>query len=77
MGTHSGEVDASPGEFDEEEHIQGLQPHGLHGEKIAGEDSRGLLGKDLPPRGTAPARRGRGRHGRTEPVPGARRRRAR
>ena len=33
-----------------------FQPHGPRGEEIAGADSRGLVGKELPPRGTAPAR---------------------
>jgi hypothetical protein len=36
-------VDLPGGQVDEEEHIQPLQPDGVHREEVAGDDPGGLL----------------------------------
>ena len=51
----TGQVDAAAAQLDEEEHVQPLQPHGLHGEEIHREHTLTVQSDELPPR-HAPAR---------------------
>ena len=39
VGADTSEVDSSGVQLDEEQHIQPLQEHGVHGEEVAGEDA--------------------------------------
>jgi len=49
----------APGaEFDEEQHIQGLQPDRLHGEEVARHDRLGLRSQELRPGRSRASRRG-------------------
>ena len=50
MGRDAGQMHPAGGELNEEEHIERLQPHGLHREEVTGYDASGLLGQELLPR---------------------------
>jgi len=51
----AGEVHASGGVFDEEQHVELAEPDGVDDEGVTGEDSVGLCGEEL-----GPERRGAG-----------------
>src|SRR5262249_56330089 len=55
-------------QFDEEQHVQRLQPHGLDGKEVTREDARGLLPEEQPPAASALAR-GRPKPGRGPEAP--------
>jgi len=57
MGGHASEVDPAGGHFDEEQHIQPLQPHRIDGEEVAGDDPGRLLAQERPPGGGRRPRR--------------------
>jgi hypothetical protein len=49
----------SPGpKLDEEQDVEGLEPHGFHGEEVCGDDDGGLRPKERPPGGRGPSGRG-------------------
>jgi hypothetical protein len=50
IGGHAGQVDAAGVQFDEEQHVQPFEPHGVDGEEVAGDDPGGLLTQKRPPR---------------------------
>jgi hypothetical protein len=58
VGGHAGQVDPPGAHFDEEQHIQPVQPDRVHGEEVAGHDSGGLLAQSRPPGGGYPPGRG-------------------
>src|SRR4029450_8119497 len=41
--------------FDEEQHLQPLEPDGIDGEEVARDDPGGLSAQERPPRGACPA----------------------
>lgn len=41
-------------EFDEEQHVEHLQPNRLHAEKVASQQAAGMGGQELAPRETPP-----------------------
>jgi len=43
------EVHAAGGQFDEEQHVDPLQQHGVDGEEVTGQDRLGLCGEELLP----------------------------
>jgi hypothetical protein len=49
------DVHPPPAQLDEEQHVQRLQPHRLHGEEVTGDDARGLLAQECRPAHPAPA----------------------
>lgn len=49
----AGEMYAAAPDFDEEEHIQPLEPNGIDAEKVYGDQTVGLSTEELPPRWTA------------------------
>jgi hypothetical protein len=49
---HPGDVDLPGGKLDEEQDVQGLQPDGLDGEEVGGENAVSLGPKELRPGGT-------------------------
>ena len=55
---HPGQVDPSRLQFDEEQHVQPLEPHRVDGEVVAGDDPSGLLAQE--PRQVVDPRRGAG-----------------
>ena len=57
MGGHASEVDSAGGHFDEEQHIQPLQPHCIDGEEVTCHDSGSLLAQERPPGGGRRPRR--------------------
>jgi hypothetical protein len=57
MGRDAGEIHASAVELDEEQHVQSPQPHGLHGEEVAGDDAGRLSAEKLRPAHARPSRR--------------------
>jgi hypothetical protein len=48
---HATQVDPSGGHFDEEQHLQPLQPHRIDGEEVTCQDSGSLLAQERPPGG--------------------------
>src|SRR4029450_104176 len=58
VGGDPGQVNPSGVQFDEEQHVQPFEPHGVDGEEVAGEDPGGLLTQKRPP-GRTRAPRGR------------------
>src|SRR6266540_4676220 len=54
VACRSAEMHLPRPELDPHQHIQGLQPDGLHGEEVAGEDALGLGTQELTPRGAPP-----------------------
>jgi hypothetical protein len=52
-----GEVHLPGGQFDEEQHVDPFQEHGVDGEEVTRHDRLGLGGEKLLPRRTGPARR--------------------
>src|SRR5438093_3196830 len=54
VGMHraAGQVHATTGDFDEEEHVQPLEPNGVDREEIHGNDALGLCAQELTPRRT-------------------------
>jgi hypothetical protein len=57
VGGHASEVDSAGGHFDEEQHIQPLQPHCIDGEEVTCHDSGSLLAQERPPGGGRRPRR--------------------
>ncbi len=49
VGAAAGEVDASAGEFEEEEHVEASEPERLDGEEVAGDDRVGVGVQELAP----------------------------
>jgi hypothetical protein len=49
IGSDAGEIHATPGQFDEEEHVEPAQPERLDREEVTLEDRRRLLAQELPP----------------------------
>jgi hypothetical protein len=49
VGGHPGEMDPSGVQFDEEQHVEPPEPHGVDGEEVAGHDPGGLLAQERPP----------------------------
>jgi len=45
----AGEVDAAAGKFNEQQQLQSLKPHGVHGEEIHRDDAVGLRTEELSP----------------------------
>jgi hypothetical protein len=50
-------VNSSGAQFDEEQHIQPFEPHGVDGEEVAGDDPSGLLAQERAPGGGRSPRR--------------------
>jgi hypothetical protein len=46
MGGHAEDVDLAGGQFDEEEHVDSFEEHGVDGEEVAGQDRVGLAGEE-------------------------------
>jgi hypothetical protein len=59
MVSDAGDPDLPRVQLDVEQDVEGLEPHGLHGEEVGGDDAGGLRSKEGPP-GDRP-RRGTGR----------------
>jgi hypothetical protein len=59
MACDTGEANLPRPQFDQEQHLQRGEAHGLHGEEVRGEDARGLHPQN--PRRVTDARRGAGR----------------
>jgi hypothetical protein len=57
VGGDTSEVDSSGVQLDEEQHIQPLQEHGVHGEEVTGHDAGCLPAQERPPRGGGRSRR--------------------
>jgi hypothetical protein len=51
VGGDTGEVDSSAVQLDEEQHIQPLQEHAVHGAKVTGHDAGCLPAQERPPGG--------------------------
>ncbi len=49
VGGDPGEMNPPGVEFDEEQHVQPLEPDGIDGEEVAREDPGGLLTQERPP----------------------------
>ncbi len=49
MGGDTSEMNLARAQFDEEEHVDGLQPDGFHGKKVTGQDLLLVMGHELPP----------------------------
>jgi hypothetical protein len=49
VGSDAGDMDASGGDLDEEQHIQPPQPDRVDDEEVAGDDPGGLLAKERSP----------------------------
>ena len=49
MGRHAREIDASRTQFDEEEHVQHLQPDGLHSEEVTGQQLLPVMTHEMAP----------------------------
>jgi hypothetical protein len=58
VGGHPAEVHPAGVQFDEEQHVEPFEPHGVDAEEVAGEDPGGLLTQQRSPR-RARAPRGR------------------
>ena len=48
------DVQAAGADLDEEQHVEGLQECGLHGEEVTGDDALGLATQELAPGRTSP-----------------------
>jgi hypothetical protein len=59
MGGDAGQMHPARGDLNKEEHIERLQPHGLHTEEVTGYNAGGLVGQELLPRGAVSSRDGR------------------
>jgi hypothetical protein len=57
VGGDTSEVDSSGVQLDEEQDIEPLQEHGVHGEEVAGHDAGCLPAQERPPRGGGRSRR--------------------
>ena len=57
MGGDTSEMNLARAQFDEEEHVDGLQPDGFHGKKVTGQDLFLVMGHELPPTNGAVANR--------------------
>jgi hypothetical protein len=57
VGGDTSEVDSSGVQLDEEQHLQPVQEHGVHGEEVAGEDAGCLPAQERPPGGGSRSRR--------------------
>jgi hypothetical protein len=57
VGGHASEVDSAGGHFDEEQHLQPLQPHRIDGKEVTCHDPGSLLAQERPPGGGRRPRR--------------------
>jgi hypothetical protein len=49
MGRAAGQMDATAAEFNEEQHVQSLEPHGVDREEIHRDDAACLRSEELSP----------------------------
>jgi hypothetical protein len=57
VGGDAGEMHTPGVQLDEEQHIQPVQEHGVHGEEVTGQDAGGLPAQERPPGGGSRSRR--------------------
>ena len=55
VGGDANDVDLPSGQFQEEQHVDALEDHGVEGAEVAGEDGVGLGGEELLPGCSGPA----------------------
>ena len=58
MGRRRAHVDPPAVQLNEDEHVEGAQPHSLHSEEVTSDDPARLGAEELRPRGTESSRRG-------------------